>query len=1067
MLNALTFLTNVDREEIDGALGLGVNYHSQYFNITLNGECSLKEEYLPEGDKEFDLPNNLAIPNSIVYVANERNVCKDGLIQSEKLEEIIVVKSLQEGMFANNVNINSLTLPDSITILPKNFCNGALNLKTIKNTNNIKEIKDNAFKNSGLKKALFPNVSILGESCFETNTSLTFVNLNNIFIFPKKTFYNCLELQTVQAEKCIEIKESAFELTPQLININFSPQILEDHAFWNSRITGQEENFSQLKEENIGENSIAYSINGNWSASPKQSLFISGGVSNSIPVWECQRNSTKFTNKYLDKNEQYSIFDYGGLVISLFHAYCGNFYNKNKSIENFIEELKKLNVNLIDSSEENLNKIFQYLGFDDVNYYSFSNDNSNNFLDDNFYECLKNGGYCLIFRQSNPILAYGFDDNGNILYVDSEKRYFNDDKAYFGALPLYNLINKEQDWFIAIPSTYYTSIQFTNNYYWNTEDFDFYVDATIKNSDFFDIYFYDQFYYEDNGKFIITNDNSEIEIYIKDNLVATSNYGEDIYLIQGIPKNSISLKFQGYRNNKNGESVYDEIDINLDLISSTTASCSIYPFWVEEEQKVKFEIKNIYDCLNVDQYVEEKQTVDLYFKNIYEWTEKALQFYKDDKKTKLAQYFKMPNENKYIIKNIPKNASTLYLVYDNGTPKTITINLDLDMCAKLPLAYQIELLEEDGEIVSGTTSLIQPSQLPLRKTYFYTIDFNSNQEVFMVRIPKEISTINLVEQYEHINANAVLNEMRYNTYSIELNPEKKQNLGYWLGVDDETEDERLKINTYSLCPSYISPNYISLKKNVDYIVYFSPAYYDEQDKIILKREKKDNQSYKKLSFSIDNNLGFENMNMDIYQQEWISAQRVLEDGTETQEEVLNKPTQTLCLNANNKNGTIYLWKDDELTSEIYAIDNNNEYVGSKFSAKIAVEDWKVTKKTESFNELRYLGESKQFEVDILKNHEYVYYWTANQAGYLTLDFKLNGNEDEKDKIPENANAYVKIWSNGIQVGEINSKSGSSQTIETIAKNGEYAFVCGVNDISEEESAVIFTFSFHAKLARQQ
>lgn len=118
------------------------------------------------------------------------------------------------------VTLNTLTIPDSITTLPKNCFNG-LNARTISFGKGITELPSGVLKNSNVKTVIFNATEVkIGDNVFENSAIETIENSNRITEIGASAFKNCTNLKTIElSEKLVVIKNLAFSQSG-LIEIN-------------------------------------------------------------------------------------------------------------------------------------------------------------------------------------------------------------------------------------------------------------------------------------------------------------------------------------------------------------------------------------------------------------------------------------------------------------------------------------------------------------------------------------------------------------------------------------------------------------------------------------------------------------------------------------------------------------------------------------------------------------------------------------------------------------------------------------------------------------------------------
>lgn len=109
------------------------------------------------------------------------------------------------------VTLDTLTIPDSITTLPKN-CFFGLNAKTISFGKGLTELPSSVLKNSNVKTVIFNAAEVkIGDNAFENSAIETIENSNRITEIGASAFKNCTNLKTIELnEKLVVIKNLAF-----------------------------------------------------------------------------------------------------------------------------------------------------------------------------------------------------------------------------------------------------------------------------------------------------------------------------------------------------------------------------------------------------------------------------------------------------------------------------------------------------------------------------------------------------------------------------------------------------------------------------------------------------------------------------------------------------------------------------------------------------------------------------------------------------------------------------------------------------------------------------------------
>lgn len=213
-----------------------VNPYEKYFTIETSGDnegqVSLKNAYRGDG--------------VVGYPASIRNTTVDA--QQQTLPEMLVipdiigetpVASLAPGMFAGNLQVKRITLPTTVTTIPKSFCRQATNLRSIHGTEIITTIETGAFWSTRIKRALFPKLTTLGVGAFVGCAYLEVVDIGQVETIPRQVFANCALLREVIARnKVTSIETLAFFHTHSLRGLPLLADVtsVTDNAFLYSRI---------------------------------------------------------------------------------------------------------------------------------------------------------------------------------------------------------------------------------------------------------------------------------------------------------------------------------------------------------------------------------------------------------------------------------------------------------------------------------------------------------------------------------------------------------------------------------------------------------------------------------------------------------------------------------------------------------------------------------------------------------------------------------------------------------------------------------------------------------------
>jgi len=175
-------------------------------SVTLNGI---------EYDYGWYLENSEFIWFAIVESAEEATgkVTIPSQIQLPDGGSKCTVMLITSGAFHNNKNITSVSLPNTITAIPRIAFSGCSNLTSVSLPNSITSINENAFQDcSSLKNIVIPNsVTSIGNYTFGNCSGLTSVIIpNSVTSIGDGAFYNCSSLTSIQISGAIELKKSTF-----------------------------------------------------------------------------------------------------------------------------------------------------------------------------------------------------------------------------------------------------------------------------------------------------------------------------------------------------------------------------------------------------------------------------------------------------------------------------------------------------------------------------------------------------------------------------------------------------------------------------------------------------------------------------------------------------------------------------------------------------------------------------------------------------------------------------------------------------------------------------------------
>lgn len=413
--------------------------HSMYFDIDVDGIVSLKAEYKADGALNSELPEVLVIPDVINDIA---------------------VTGLTKSMFSKNHRIRSLTIPSTITTIPRAFLSNAINLTEITGTENIEMIEQAAFQKCGIKKAIFPKLKTLVDAGhFNLAANLSIVDIGNeITSIPASAFAYCDRLSLVKGGSNVtSIGANAFFDTASLKNLPIvaNVQSIGGQAFLRSRVTYD----WWALENKLGSDAFGTDATpAQYNAADWWSKCTTVPCKNTLGSLFHQKNPEWASLQIANSDDTYG--DGGCLEVSASHIYSA-FGGKNidgedlKSPCEFIDVIRNTDESLLEpyvnptSGKKSYTfgegyKWFDALGFDaELLAGGYSAENL-----PNVYDALANGA--LVLTWINPGHAgviFGISENSEVLVLDSDSMnyVFNDFTPRIYQQPIWSLAKAGQD----------------------------------------------------------------------------------------------------------------------------------------------------------------------------------------------------------------------------------------------------------------------------------------------------------------------------------------------------------------------------------------------------------------------------------------------------------------------------------------------------------------------------------------------------------------------------------------------------------------------------------------------
>ena len=179
----------------------------------------------------------------------------------------ITVKEIGMGVFKDNRNIVSLTIPDSVTTLQNRICSGCTalcevrlpsgltvipdetfdgcsSLSTVHFPNTLREIRSDAFCGTGLTEFIAPDsLTAIWGNAFKDCAKLTNVDLKNVSSVSGSAFQSCTALRSVRlSDELTELPDHLFDGCASLAEIDMpdrpiaiSAFILNGTAYYNNK----------------------------------------------------------------------------------------------------------------------------------------------------------------------------------------------------------------------------------------------------------------------------------------------------------------------------------------------------------------------------------------------------------------------------------------------------------------------------------------------------------------------------------------------------------------------------------------------------------------------------------------------------------------------------------------------------------------------------------------------------------------------------------------------------------------------------------------------------------------
>lgn len=409
--------------------------HAEYFTITDDGVVSLKPEYRGATNKA-DYANDVS-DMGVGVVGSKNAELPKNLVIPEIVDEK-AVHSLALAIFRYNYAVVNVTLPNTITEIPKFGFDNCLYLKNVYNTRNIKSIGMAAFQKAGIVRINCPNLEQLTSASFVYCNKLVYANIGKVTALPVSVFDTCLKLNMVTNENTIaSVGKRCFFKTPNLKHADFVSGLTEigEIAFLRS---GVDCDWASLSGCTFGANAtpLQYNPTDYWSSCTFTPC------ENRVPTHLCQRDE-----RWADRQIGATGKTYGAngcAFFAIMHSYCGLHNLSLTTVTEMEEVINSINadwLNNFSTSNNNIEAQAEGLGLSVERYATFDNTNLQA-----LYDALADGKYAIITYDepqvsAHVVVIYGINANGELLVADSEVASYTDGQSepLKYALPIYKL----------------------------------------------------------------------------------------------------------------------------------------------------------------------------------------------------------------------------------------------------------------------------------------------------------------------------------------------------------------------------------------------------------------------------------------------------------------------------------------------------------------------------------------------------------------------------------------------------------------------------------------------------
>lgn len=460
---SVTFLTDKDpilrhdnqsltpEQKVQARDNIGItnnpDIHAKYFTITDDGIVSLKPEYRGECPSNRASSFPLAVSDNGVGVNGSKNTeLPKYLVIPEIVDEVAVCK-LAPGMFMRNSAVETIVIPGTVTEIPDRFCDYAINLKHLHNTEDISTVGSVVFQASQLEKAKFPKLQSIGAGAFNICGLLLYADIGDVTELQLNTFNLCARLSRVKGDKVTTVGNNAFYANYNLNNVNFLPNLtsIGNSAFQSCRL---KYDWATLQNCTFGEQATALQLNPTdiWSGCTVTE------VEHPVPTLLSQQDS-RWKNRQIGNSGV--TYSNGCTLISAMHAYCALNNLTLSTVEEFEAIINSKAPGILDSYDKTfpwIGTLYDSLGLQYEMYPSVTQP-----VLQALYTGLADGRYACISipnrygdTSTHFVMVYGVNANGELLIADSSRPYDSYEVSIPAvgikyAMPYQNIFNASSD----------------------------------------------------------------------------------------------------------------------------------------------------------------------------------------------------------------------------------------------------------------------------------------------------------------------------------------------------------------------------------------------------------------------------------------------------------------------------------------------------------------------------------------------------------------------------------------------------------------------------------------------